>query len=198
MRTRIIIEFAGKPHVLKAVLLHLVVQALIPPCSRLLPIADFPASQGRFRKRIEPEPPAERLVDFGQEIKRADAREVAGIVAVQNGNVEGIRIEADKEICSLNNTPECGKLLFRVCPILVRFGIVDADDGEFQGVGVESPARKRHELRLDIERERSHDSFVPRISRAASSGRARISSRLERRFSAMVPSRSSCSPYAAK
>src|SRR3989344_426521 len=77
-------------------------------------------------ERLESDTPAQDRGHLREQVERADTREVAWVVAIQEWDVEGVGVEADKHICAFNNRPQPRQLFTSVRGVRTRLGVMDA------------------------------------------------------------------------
>ena len=96
--------------ILEAVFAQLLYISFFPPYLGLQTVGYLFCAERAFRYRIELHASAQDSRDFLEKIKRADFREVARIVFIEDGDVEVVRIVADEEVGRLEQFPEAGEV----------------------------------------------------------------------------------------
>src|SRR3989344_5356270 len=128
----VIVNFFGNSYVVEAVFADFVVFALLPPFGRFEAVAGFALTKSAFGELVETHTSAELLPNLFQNVELFNFRQIAGIIFVEQRQVEVLRVEAYQYVRALEHRPEILQLLFEISRIRVRLGIINTDHGNVE------------------------------------------------------------------
>ena len=118
------VEYAFRNlNVFEAIIAQLFDVAFFPPLHGLQSGGTLFRAERAFGDSVEADATAEDVGNFFQQIDRADFREVARIIFIQNRDVEVVGIEADEGIRVLEDFPEARKPAYKLTVDFGSFGI---------------------------------------------------------------------------